>query len=439
MIPSKLLLVLWATPPNPSQTTRLTASWQAGHDVAGDFQRLQHAIQYTEKDAQFQFDQRQKVVRQFPKQLQLWRPFLRKKLVVPLLASTILSVLPHRWFHPWLRLQFFSCVVVPPFLLLLIIRRNTRQNNDVSDIRTCLLEQWATAVMGTFLFGASISSAHRFWIRLAALWSIHQFPRLLYELQETPRPVDGLSYTLQKILPMLCSPWWWAAELGCSGLLTPTVAGGIASALLLAYVYPSLIQHRNVIVKSLVLGVVGRYYVWNQKETLWYTVQWLATLNSVGHLMALLAAFGSWIGPWIVPVVALMGPWLHLKAFNQLIQVKLIHNVSLDMNAEQMEAALAKPPNWYYSLQWREPRRMRQVLRAAKDRFLYHLLFAGSVQEKIRQENRKIVRQQELKGNRIWERIAFSDATQWKANAMERMSNQHKYDYERGKYEVRVK
>ncbi|GAX26256.1 hypothetical protein FisN_16Lh086 [Fistulifera solaris] len=442
------------TPPmmsNPSTTTTTTttrlaeSSWQAGHDVSSDFQRLQQAIRYTQKDQHLQFLQRQHVLRHFPtQQRQLWRPFFRKKIVVPFMAGTFLSFGPHRWFYPWLlRLQFFSCVVVPPLVLLLLLpllRRNKRDHrvNDVSDMRTCLLEQWTTAVWGAFLlWGGSISSTNsRIVIRLAAWCSIHQFPRLLYELQETPRPVDGLSYILQKILPTLGSPWWWAAELGCSGLLTPTVTVGIMSALLLAYLYPSLVQHRNVIVKSFVLGIVGRYYLWNQKETLWYAVQWLATFQSIEkNPMALLASFGNLIWPWMVSAIALLGPWLHLVAFSKLIEVKLIHNVSSDMNVEEMEAALAKPPNWYYSLKWREPQRMRHVLRAAKDRFMYNFLFAGSVPEKMRQESRKIVRQQELNGNRIWERITFSDATQWKENAMQRMSNQHRYDYERGKYE----
>jgi hypothetical protein len=310
---------------------------------------------------------------------------------------------------------------------------------DVSDIRTCLLEQWTTAVLGTLLLGFSISSASRLLVRLAALCSTYQFPRLLYELQETPRPVDGRSYLLQKIIPMLGSPWWWAAEAGCSGLLTPTVAWGTTSALLLAYVYPSLIQHWNVMVKSFVLGVLGRYCLWNYRETLWYTVQWLATFQSIHNPMALLASFASLTWPAMVSTIALLGPWLHLVAFSKLMEVKLINNVSMDMNVEQMEASLAQPPNWYYSLKWREPQRMRHVIRAAKDRWMYEFFFGGSVTEKIRRERLRIVRQQTLKGNRIWERIPFSDATQWKKNAMQRMSNQHKYDYECGTYEVGVK
>ena len=465
MILSHLVLLLLAAPSSrnhvpPPNNNMPPASWQAGQDVSGDFQRLEQAIRSSEADFRSIYQQRQSVLQQFaPQQRQLYRPWLRRTILAPWMTAVGLSLvkvpLLQHWCHQLLRIQFFTCVVATPLALLFVQQRRKKRVDSipttsetrrvmtftrrkkvpaVDDLRTCLLEQWTTAAIGSLFLGPMISPLHRVMVRLAALCSMYQFPRLAYELQQTQRPVDGLSYVLQNAMAVLVSPWWLAIEIGSSGV-PPAVLWGMTGALGLAYAFPLLVQHRNVIAKSFALGVLGRYYV--RRDTIFSIMEWLATFRSLPHRMASLWMCGRWAGPWIVSAMALLGPLIHMAALSQLIQVKLMHNVSLTMNATEMEASLQQPPSWYSSLTWREPERMRMVIRTAKERWMYNFLFEGSVDEQLREERKRQLRKEEVEGMRVWERLEYSNATQWKDNAMQRLANQHQHDYENGTYAVR--
>lgn len=433
MILSHFGILFLAAAPSRRRRTKHVQAWRAGQDVQGDFQRLEQAIRFSQKDSDLLYWQRHKRIQQFPKQRQLWRPFLQRKVVAPFFVSFLLSFVSFpRFFHRLLHVQFLLFVCFPPIALLVLLRKRNYQ--ETQDIRQCLLEQWATAVAGALFL--LLGPKTRAIMRLSALCAIRQFPRLPCELNETPRPVDALSYSLQKAIAMLSSPWWIAAEVSLCGF-PPSVYLGAASTILLFYLFPSWVQHKSVLAKSFVLGVGGRWFMSNQ-DTVRYIVEWLATYGSLQNRMTSILSLFCLARPYIVTGMACLGSVIHIVAFTKLIQVNLSNNVSLDMDQKQMEAALEHPKRWYVSTKWREPKRIHTIVRTWKDEWIYNFLFAGSVDEQLRQERERLLRKQELEGMKVWQRIEPSNATQWRDNAMKRMSGQHHRDYESGTFEVSI-
>jgi hypothetical protein len=111
------------------------------------------------------------------------------------------------------------------------------------------------------------------------------------------------------------------------------------------------------------------------------------------------------------------------------------------------ESDLKQRMMWRYRLEWRDNKRLNQLLKEWNKDWGYWWLAKGSVTEKINLELREKQKNADMQGLTVLDRIQedldstpegtpMPDRDQWKADAMKRVAQKHQEDYERDEFEV---
>ena len=113
------------------------------------------------------------------------------------------------------------------------------------------------------------------------------------------------------------------------------------------------------------------------------------------------------------------------------------------------ESDLQQRMQWRYRLEWRENKRLNQLVKEWDDGFGYWLLSEGTVREKLAKELREKQKSEAMKGVTLLDRMQkVLDSTptgtpmrnrdDWKPDAMKRIAEKHQEDYDKSDYQVRL-
>jgi hypothetical protein len=144
-------------------------------------------------------------------------------------------------------------------------------------------------------------------------------------------------------------------------------------------------------------------------------------------------------------------PLFHFDAIDKIVRVVYTHDLSFSMDSEAFRASMEDPKEqerrmkWRYRLEWRDPKRISQVVKEWKENLSYWWHGKGRVSEQLNLEKREWIREDLMKGRSILDRLAaeapddgsIPDREQWKVEAMKRIAKKHQADYDRQSYEVR--
>jgi hypothetical protein len=143
-------------------------------------------------------------------------------------------------------------------------------------------------------------------------------------------------------------------------------------------------------------------------------------------------------------------PLFHFDAIGKIVRVVYTHNLSLGMDSEAFRASIEDPKEqkrrmtWRYRLEWRDPKRISQVVKEWKNNVAYWWHGKGRVSEQLLLEKQEWLRKEIMQGRSLLERLAeepddgsIPDREQWKVEAMNRIAKKHQADYDRQSYEVR--
>lgn len=198
-----------------------------------------------------------------------------------------------------------------------------------------------------FMFGINMS---RFITRLGAAASLHQFPKLVYELRRSnqPRPIEFLPMLVKKMMDvnLFLLPFGFAADL----------------TQLLFCVYPTTIT-TPIPIPSTLLSTL------------------LSTLPQGCRILG--EKIANWFKRGMVSLLALsiIVPLSHLIAFTRIVKVGKFTNISLAMNPEKaiqlMEQKQTDGFRLRYKLQWRPPMRLFHYIRHRLVRKFVLYFFTG--------------------------------------------------------------
>jgi hypothetical protein len=279
---------------------RQERDWQVG-DVYKDLDLLDQSIRLANAEQDLQHKERLETLDHFARQRRLIRPDIRNYLMAPLSYSFLIFFIVSR--QPFLsklmaRLSLahmYSVTLLPPILFLVIKRARmsppepppseltgidpeyyrfltSSQWEDPAtstrDFVLCLAEQWTSAVVVFMVWGAFLPLPCRLLVRLAAWASLHQYPKLYFELHRQPRPLSGQVCTFQKLVSALESttPWLVATDLALWMASSPRTSLGVygAAACLLALWErrPSSIPFMRKYSKAFRNGVIFPVLLW---------------------------------------------------------------------------------------------------------------------------------------------------------------------------------
>jgi hypothetical protein len=505
------LTCLSSTTSSRSRSTSLQEGfeWQAGY-VYQDLDRLEQAINISNAQQNLAHAERIETMDTFAQQRRPIASDLKQFILAPFglslafaaLRKSPLSRLPAAVrIDLALDVHFWSLVVVAPLLFFLFqLRRTmTTESDDIPselqgldpayyrfltttdwenpktscrDYVKCLVEQWTSAVVGMALTGPILPTSWRLQVqiltRLAAAAAVHQYPKLLFQLnrKQQPRPLAGRVWAMQLLLGCQIMPWAVALDLSrllgtCRWVTLGTMTGGLAAtwaaASQLYRLPPKWTRERwsRSSLKVLALAALacyGRLHL-QSLQRIWALA--LGTSIEMGDfaVMPFLKSHYKSIRNGLAVVVSLVGPLCHVLAVRKNVRVMHTHDLSLALDTDLFQEKMEDPDEqkrryqWRYRLAWREPKRIRTTLQEWRTGFWYWFFFTGGVQDKLRREverNRKS--QAESRGLTVWQRIAedrkknpdapVPDRTLWKQQAMDRLARKHQKDYDRKKFEV---
>jgi hypothetical protein len=459
---------------------RQQQDWQVG-DVYKDLDLLEQSIRLLNAEQDLQHKERLETLDHFARQRRLIRPDIRNHLMAPLSYSFLIFFIVSR--KPFLSqllarislAHVYSVTLLPPILFLVIKRAKMSPpeppppelsnidpqyyrfltsspwedpTTSTRDFLLCLSEQWTSAVAVFLLWGAFLPLPCRLLVRLAAWASLHQYPKLYFELYRQPRPLSGQVWTFQKLVSAMESttPWLVATDLALWLASSPRtslgVYGAAACLLTLWERRPSSINFMRKHGKACRNGVIFPLLIWltfsSYGDGVRSTIMGLQTLQL--RLPSLLPLARPVLSTLAV-VLALLVPMCHLRAFSRLVQVVYTHNASL-ADPETFLQQQQDSVQWRHKLQWREPQRVRVTWDQWRRKFWYWLFFAGSVQDKLRRLRTSGSTEAQRQGLDLWQKVKdenrpFVDRSQWKQDAMDRLADKHKRDYETNTFEVR--
>jgi hypothetical protein len=234
--------------------------WQVGN-VYDDIEKLSQTIQILQAEDHLQQVQRRDMLDNFAAQRRPIRHDFQKFVLGPwalaLIMASTKNVRLTAMLQRGLDVQFWSTVVVAPIVWLLAKRRSpfvpmpeeleridpeyrhfVTHLVDWEDSRTScrdyvlsLLENWSSSVAGTALLGASLLCTKQrhasvplailqLLTRFGAVASLHQFPKLLYDLRRQPRPLERHTFRMQRLTRFVLSVTPMAIASDLSKLLT---------------------------------------------------------------------------------------------------------------------------------------------------------------------------------------------------------------------------
>jgi hypothetical protein len=362
---------------------------------------------------------------------------------------------------------------------------NSDSENPATSTRdyvACLLEQWCSAIVGSVVcakFWMVGTNTQLHWMvqlmtRLGALASLHQYPKLWFELirKEQPRPLSWRASFLQRITRLQCTQWLAAVDLAlimAQGHRSwPCICLWYGSSLVAIGCTVFALQHERVwnlqlrpppvqtMARAALLG-------WAFKHRNSLSCAFLKALDDIQSLSFVeFCVYFPWakLGRNCAIALALLAPLCHVWAIVQLVRVQLAHGLSLAMDSDSYEDAIRRIDGnapemldkqeqklWRYKLSWREPQRIRATLNNWRRSFWYWMLVSGSVEDKLLREYRtNRITEAKLRGLTVLQQVAkvrsrdpalFPDRSKWKQNAMDRIAKRHQDDYDAKTFNVR--
>ena len=525
--------------------------WQVGN-VDDDFKNLEREIMYSNADQNLLHEERVEALNYFAQQRIPIASVMRKSLMIPLMASFVISHFLHmlidhkhipRTLHAMAFIcqqfircislaQFLSVVVVAPAVLLGLILHKKRKINAATpedpmepisehfdnlqylvaksksidnkralpssstrDYVQCLLEQWISCTFGMSLSGfiwfvASIVKPGSVQIspcgvlflqlltRFGVMSSLQQYQSIWFALtrKQQPCPLPWLIWATQTLATNALNVWFVVLDVVSLSLLSPALRhilpAMVASTVLLWY---SVILLERLMMKassvdqaqyrfktsklltqmqqlfSFCTKAFFAWSFWNCGPMMSKAFQRLWFASTRGTPLARRIAWSNVVSIFSI-AVAIVGPVCHLLAMQKLIHISYSHNTSLAIKSDQFDKTTLLPNGdeswkWRYKLRWREPQRVHTTLRKWWDDFWYVLFFRGSVDEKLRQDQQRRLRENGAKarGLTVLQKVAAedplmnpsgNDRTQWKIKAMERIAQKHQEDYSIGSFDV---
>jgi hypothetical protein len=496
-------------------------SWQAG-DVEQDFSRLEQAINLANAEQNAQHQERLDTLDYMSRQRRPLSPDLIQFVSKPLVASFVCALLlksmsqqniAGRLLHKALPcasiLHFWCLVVLAPIFMLGVSLWTSRcqstrcapsntteptvlasqmysdsENPATStrDYATCLLEQWSTSIVGSILCAKCWmvnTDAQLHWMlqlmtRFGALASLHQYPKLWFELirNEQPRPLSWRVCFLQCITRLQCTQWLAAVDLAlimAHGQRSwPCIClwyGSSLTAVGFTVFALQLDRVRNLQLRPPPAQTMARAALlgWAFKHRNSIGSAFLKVLDDIQSLSFVeFCVYFPWVpvGRNCAIAVALLAPLCHIWAIMHLVRVKFTHGLSLAMDNDSYEDALRRIDGsgaeklnlreqklWRYKLSWREPQRIRTTLNNWHRSFWYWMLVSGSVEDKLHREYRtNRIGEAKFRGSTVLQQVAkvrsrdptfFPDRSKWKQKAMDRIAKRHQDDYDAKTFNVR--
>lgn len=357
-------------------------------------------------------------------------------------------------------------------------RLNTDWENpetSSSDHVLFLLEYWVSAVLGMafiggiqlltkFHMGMSIKlwlSIAQFLTRLGAMASLYQYPRQMFELlrSQQPRPLGFFPFLLQYLVRLMfvCAPFGIASDLfkGLIHLQKHSLVALYTSVSTLLFgtwirmqnIEPGVFQlldkksFGQKLVQNLAVLAFWKKPFQNLKHRMQsYTIQCLQRYMRLDSVLTCFSIFCLGLMPILSPII-------HLTAVRNLFRIVYTHNLSLALEANvfkaslENEAKMREMMKWRYRLEWRDEKRLLQLLREWKSGLPYWFFREGTVNEKLILDLREArTGRASMEGNHILDRLKVDDMPmfdrdQLKVDAMKRLAEKHQADYESGSYE----
>jgi len=337
-------------------------------------------------------------------------------------------------------------------------------------VATILIQKTTT---GRGLGPAFQSSAVMLWLsctqvltRLAAVVSLYQYPKKLYELERSDltRPVGFFPTLMLKLVRsmMVLAPLGLISDF--SKVLVNLPKGSI---------YP--------LYSSIVVCLFGTWTRMQESVTknkdplgparlqppkpltkifygLSYMALWRKQLRALG-LGSKVDVFGTklftsfpslfWktVGVGSLVSLSLLGPLIHLKAFSKIFQVEYTNDLPALSTEESYQRAIEERPSrasdmaWRHTIRWRKPQRLKVSKGWIYHDIIYSCLFQGSALERIDDDRTEQIRKRVWSGRTIAERIERElenlpegvllngDSEDWKTRAMDFQARKHESSY----------
>jgi hypothetical protein len=431
-------------------------------------------------------------------------------LVLSVLLQNQKTKVAARMITACLDLHFWTAMIASPLLLLLVKKMTAPppepmpeemvdlnpdylpyvttdwEDPDVSckDHVLFLLEYWSSSVVGMALVGLlgrliKFPNHRVVWLwfscaqlltRLGAIASLYQYPKQLYKLQRSqqPRPLSLFPALLQPLVRNVFT----LAPFGMASDLAKILVHLQKESLVSLYVTISLLmfgtslrmvnqdplsfgklKEKNFRGKLLYQAAISA--IWRKPlRNLALDVRRFPFRNLAQQFRRVPFAFlfagvaGTSIG--VAPIIS---PLVHLNAIRSIVRVIHTHDLSLAMNERDFKANLdheseqTKRMTWRYRLNWREPKRLGQLVKEWNKDWGYWWLAKGSVNEQLSRDVQESRRKEAIQGRTVLERVAKDinenrdnaftpDRDQWKTDAMERIAKEHQKGYDSKKFDV---
>lgn len=330
-----------------------------------------------------------------------------------------------------------------------LIRLDPPEDAQIHETIETLLELWVSAVVGSGVLAAWFAASQtgqtytrlwpclRFVSRLGAIASLHQYPKLLYELRNLARPLNEPECQLQQLSNRMLPLALVGLTLDLTDILMCPLSRFVLLSLFLTVIAMSDLQGMVAAsdtrtFQDIVLGMATK------------AVTWFACVVSVRLLCQTLLSKLKMQSIWgLAPIlVSVTAPLVHLIALSRLVRIRYTHNLSLANKDStfilQDPATLQQRMKWRYRLEWRQPiMRLRMAVFAFADNFVYRIFFAGGVQAKILELSRRQIQRstKDLEENvRQLDKLDPMDSTRWKQDAMDNLAREHQRDYDNESY-----
>lgn len=362
------------------------------------------------------------------------------------------------------------------------------------DTVSFLVEYWTSAVNGLAVLHAGKAIANALgwfplsfqsgvvmlWLsctqlltRLAAVVSLYQYPKKMYELERSDltRPVGFFQAMMLKLVRwmMVFAPLGLISDF--SKVLMHLPRGSIYPlyASIVVYLFGTWTRmQESVSSKKDPLGPT-RLKPPKPLAKIFYGMSFLALWRNqlfrlgLGKKVEIFAGtklhssfpilFWKTVGLGSLMSYSLMGPLIHLKAFSKIFEVEYTNDLPALSTKESNEKAIEERPEraydmaWRHSVRWRKPQRLTVSKGWIYHDIIYWYLFKGSVMERINNDRTDQIQRRVRRGRTIEKRIEREleirpkgkllngDREQWKTQAMDFQAQKHQSSYKTKSFE----
>mmetsp|Transcript_18079 Transcript_18079/g.27387 ORF Transcript_18079/g.27387 Transcript_18079/m.27387 type:complete len:642 (+) Transcript_18079:102-2027(+) len=315
-------------------------------------------------------------------------------------------------------------------------------NGHCEDFVLCLLEQWVSAVFGTFCFGLWSSAFSKYnhsylWsfvrlaTRLGSISSLHQYPELLFKLRHQPRPWRRSETTLRQLSDFLLKFVMIGLIIDLSEIMQRVQVPLVMLSLFVGltdFLHPKrLLSRWNPPKKLRCLKLIGANFL-----------NWSPTLFASFLLCKIPFTF---MKAWTFPIaVTCLGPSLHIFALKKLGRITYSDGEPLKTGEkpetqDKQEKHLGSK-RWRYELSWRKPARIGSGV----SNYIKGVYILGSSTEKLRRKfpsnfgNENSFPENLLDYCEFYSKEIASEPLKVKHIRMKELAKEHKKDYKEGKF-----